>query len=399
MIVRARTVITMAAGVIENGAVVIDGNRIVAVGPYDEVRAAHGGEAEDIGERALLPGLINAHCHLDYTCLRNAIPRQPSFTDWIREINARKRALEPVDYLRSIEAGFAEAKRFGTTSIVNYESFPNLIGEIRDPLRTWWCAELIDVGTNTEPRKTICDAWDRLAEARSPLASGALAPHALYTASPDLFRACAALSADVLCTTHLAESGDETQMFRFGSGPLHDFLAGLGRDNSDCGRDTPFARAAKLCRPMARWLFAHANELSDDDVARIEALDGFNVAHCPRSHAYFQHAPFAYERLRDAGANICIATDSLASAPDLSLLGELRSFRSKRPHVSAIEALEMVTVNPARALACDAKLGRIAPGYLADIIAVPFDGPRADAAEAVVGFEGEIDWFLLNGGQ
>ena len=64
----------------------------------------------DLGEQALLPGLINAHCHLDYTCLRGKIPRQKSFTDWIRAINAEKSDLSPEDYLASINDGFKQAK-------------------------------------------------------------------------------------------------------------------------------------------------------------------------------------------------------------------------------------------------------------------------------------------------
>ena len=85
----------------------------------------------DLGEQALLPGLINAHCHLDYTCLRGKIPRQKSFTDWIRAINAEKSKLSPVDFIASINEGFAETKRFGTTTIANLTAFPELVRRFR----------------------------------------------------------------------------------------------------------------------------------------------------------------------------------------------------------------------------------------------------------------------------
>ena len=88
------------------------------------------GEIVDLGEQALLPGLINVHCHLDYTCLRGKIPPQKSFADWIRAINAEKAKLSPKDYLASINEGFAEAKRFGTTTIANLTAFPELIPQI-----------------------------------------------------------------------------------------------------------------------------------------------------------------------------------------------------------------------------------------------------------------------------
>src|SRR5438552_6662192 len=146
MIVRARVVVTMDGPPIENGAVVISGNRIVDVGTFPEISERHSRqELVDLGEQALLPGLINAHCHLDYTCLRGKIPSRKSFADWIRAINAEKEKLGADDYLASITDGFAEAKRFGTTTVANLTAFPELISQIRSPIRTWWFAELIDV--------------------------------------------------------------------------------------------------------------------------------------------------------------------------------------------------------------------------------------------------------------
>src|SRR5436305_14662278 len=88
MIIRARAVVTMDGAPIENGAVAVSGNRIIDVGKFPEISARHSGHTlVDLGEQALLPGLINAHCHLDYTCLRDQIPPTKSFADWIRAIN------------------------------------------------------------------------------------------------------------------------------------------------------------------------------------------------------------------------------------------------------------------------------------------------------------------------
>src|SRR5947207_9165148 len=126
MIVRARTVVTMDGAPIENGAVAISGNRIIDLGSFDEVERRNSGEIVDLGEQALLPGLINAHCHLDYTCLRGKIPPQRSFTDWIRAINAEKAKLSPDDCLASINEGFTEARKFGTTAVANLTGFPEL---------------------------------------------------------------------------------------------------------------------------------------------------------------------------------------------------------------------------------------------------------------------------------
>ncbi len=123
MIIRARIVVTMCGAPIENGAVAVSGNRIVDVGRFDDVKARNAGNTVDLGEQALLPGLINAHCHLDYTCLRGKIPPQKSFTDWIRAINAEKSELSAKDYVASINDGFEEAKRFGTTDDCKFDRF------------------------------------------------------------------------------------------------------------------------------------------------------------------------------------------------------------------------------------------------------------------------------------
>src|SRR5437660_12446028 len=139
MIIRARVVITMDGPPIENGAVAVSGDRIADVGKFPEISARHAGdEIVDLGEQTLLPGLINAHCHLDYTCLRGKIPRQKSFTNWIRAINAEKAGLTARDYVASINAGLAEAYRFGTTTIANLTAFPELIVSIAEAVKTWW---------------------------------------------------------------------------------------------------------------------------------------------------------------------------------------------------------------------------------------------------------------------
>src|SRR6476620_11183428 len=107
MILRAKFVVTMDGPPIEDGAVVIADGSITDVGAFPEVQACRREPVVDIGEAALLPGLVNAHCHLDYTCLRGRIePPQESFADWIKAINAAKTKLTPHDYLDSINAGF-----------------------------------------------------------------------------------------------------------------------------------------------------------------------------------------------------------------------------------------------------------------------------------------------------
>src|SRR2546421_11331565 len=175
MILRARVIVTMEGPPIENGAIAISGERILEVGKFPEISKAHASEEiVDLGEQVLLPGLINAHCHLDYTCLRGKIPRPKSFPDWIRAINAEKAKLSSDDYVRSINEGFAEAKRFGTTTIANLTAFPELVSRIEAPIRTWWFAELIDVHGPSRAKEIVDLA---VAQLKSEKHWG-LAPHA-----------------------------------------------------------------------------------------------------------------------------------------------------------------------------------------------------------------------------
>jgi cytosine/adenosine deaminase-related metal-dependent hydrolase len=411
MIIRARIVVTMDRAPIENGAVTVSGDRIVDVGRFEDIRTRNTGETVDLGAQILLPGLINAHCHLDYTCLRGKIPPRKSFTDWIQAINAEKSALSPKDYVVSINDGFAEARRFGTTTVANLTAFPELIPQVQSPIRAWWFAELIDIRAPERANELVESATESLSRARPPGAWWGLAPHALFTASSSLFRRCEEIAQNdnVLLTTHLAESREEMEMFRHASGPLYEFLNDLGRPMDDCGIKTPLEnfldligsggspnrpRAIEVNRHYLPWLVTHLNELTESDFDLLQRSNSkFHVVHCPRSHSYFSHSHFAFDRLRSLGFNICLGTDSLASNKTLSLFDEMRAFQKEFPGVSSEEILRMATVNPARALRSENTLGKIRPGFAADLIAVPCSDSN-DIFEQIIAFGAPVRWMF-----
>lgn len=387
MIIRAQVVVTLDGPPLESGAVVVAGDRIVDVGKFSSVAKTYStDEIVDLGEQALLPGLINAHCHLDYTCLRGKISRQKSFTDWIRAINAEKAKLSPDDYIASINEGFSEARRFGTTTIANLTAFPELLSRIESPIRTWWFAELIDVRDPGGASELVDHAVGQL----KPREHWGLAPHSPFTASPDLFRHCEEIAEreDVLLTTHLAESREERDMFQSARGPLYDFLKQIGRDMTDC------PRAIDVNRP---YLMVHLNELDEMNFAVLaKSQRGSSIVHCPRSHEYFGHSPFQFQSLGQAGFNICIGTDSLASNNDLSLFAEMRAFRKEFPNLRPEEILEMVTVNPARALGQGDSLGKIQRDFVADLIAIPVTTSNS-IYQDILGFDQTVSWSMIAG--
>jgi cytosine/adenosine deaminase-related metal-dependent hydrolase len=395
MIIRARTVVPVVREPIENGAVLVNGNKVAAVGRFEDIKRQQAGEVLDLGEVVLLPGLINAHCHLDYTVLRGKIGPQESFSDWIRAINAEKAKLSDRDYIGSIEAGFAEAQHFGTTTIANLTAVPKLVESISEPIRTWWFGELIDVRTPDQAEQIANDAAEDLKSARH----WGLAPHAPFTASARLYARCEEIARekDIPLTTHLAESREEMQMFRAAAGPAFDFLKSIGRPMDDCGRESPVSRVLRTRTIDERWIAAHLNELDAADFALLETAPKFHIAHCPRSHSFFRHAPFQLERLQKLGFNVCLGTDSLASNADLSLFAEMRALLEKNSSLAPQHVVEMATINGAAALSQHDRLGCIQTGASADLIALPHSHDD-DVYESIVTFEAAVPWMMLRGG-
>ena len=403
MIVRARQVVTMDAPPIENGAVAIEGNRIVAVGTVPDLQWVSAGPVVDLGEMVLLPGLINAHCHLDYSMMRGAIAAPKQFTAWVQRINALKRSLDSEDYLAAIRRGFAELRRWGTTSVCNIEAFPELMTHLdRSPLRTWWFYEMIDIRHRITTDDVVAGALAFFQHRGNSLDSFGLSPHAPYTASLNLYQlanACAS-SFTMPLTTHVAESTEEFDMFRHAGGPLYDFMDSLKRPMTDCGSSTPFGHLWSSGAVDPRWLLVHMNTLVEEDFELLAGLPrgaGPHVVHCPGSHRYFHHPPFPARRLHELGVNLCLGTDSLASTDSLSLFQEMRALGAAEPWLRPEELLRMVTVNPARALRRRGQLGKIAPGALADLIAVPAPITLGGVYEDIVNYDGPVPWTMIDG--
>src|SRR5437660_1130980 len=157
-----------------------------------------------------------------------------------------------------------------------------------------------------------------------------LAPHAPFTASEKLYRRCEeAANEDFLrLATHLAESREEMSMFRDASGPLFQFMQEIARPMEDCGHETSLAHFTRHVDTEEPWLIAHLNELAESDFdLLLRAKPNFHIIHCPRSHEYFGHSSFQFEKLCQLGFNICLGTDSLASNDGLNLFAEMHAFR------------------------------------------------------------------------
>jgi len=154
----------------------------------------------------------------------------------------------------------------------------------------------------------------------------------------------------------------------------------------------------QTCHVDERWIVAHLNSILDGDLELLAASrTKCQVVHCPRSHTYFGHEPFRLKLMRELGFNVCLGTDSLASNSSLSLFSEMRELLRKEPWISPREVLTMATANGAHAVGQADWLGKIHPGFCADLIAVPFANMGKSAFDHIVAFEGTIGWMMVDG--
>jgi cytosine/adenosine deaminase-related metal-dependent hydrolase len=395
MILRARAILPVSRPPIENGAVVISENRIRAVGSWPDLQPRATGEILDLGEVILLPGLVNAHCHLDYTDMAGEFLPPKSFTDWIKLITAAKGGWTYSDFAQSWLNGAQMLLRNGTTTVADFENVPELLPEVwsATPLRVFSFLEMTGVKSRRDPRAILDAAVEKIGSlGKCSRSATGLAPHAPYSTLPELLRLTAetARQRGWLLATHVAESVEESEMFQHARGVMFDWLARNQRDNSDCGLGSSVAHLARNQMLGENLIAIHVNLLAPGD-AELLRKHHVHVIHCPRSHDYFRHPPFPRRQLASAGVNLCLGTDSLSTVrktgkemPDLNLFEEMRALAAADKTISPVEILRMATVNGAKALGLAGQIGELSENTFADLIAIPFAGKNADIYDAVV---------------
>jgi cytosine/adenosine deaminase-related metal-dependent hydrolase len=405
MILRARTILPVSSPPIENGAVVISRDRIQAAGAWRDIKAHSNGEVVDLGEMTVMPGLINAHCHLDYTDMAGQLPPPPSFIDWIPLIIAAKSAWGYSEYARSWLNGARMLLRTGTTTVGDVEAVPELLPDVWDatPLRVFSFLEMTGIRARREPRLILLEAVNKIDSLSHSRCCTMLSPHAPYSTLPELLRLTAehARKKKRRVMIHLSESEMEFEMFARAQGRMYDWLKRNERDNSDCGLGSPVAHLARNDMLGENLLAIHVNLLAPGD-ADLLARNHVHVVHCPCSHDYFRHPAFPIRKL--PGVNICLGTDSLATIrPDkndrveLNLFTEMQMFSDKNKSISSKEIIRMATVNGAKALGWGGKIGELSPNALADLIAIPFTGKKADIYDTVLHHEGDVSASMIGG--
>ena len=376
-VVSADWVLPVEGPPIENGAVAIEDGRIAAVGTAAEL-----GRGEHHEGAAIVPGFVNAHSHLEYAVYAG-FGDGLEFAAWLELHIARKRRLDFDDMVASARLGAAQSLASGITTTGD-ASFSGAAGPAMAELGLSGIVHLEAFGDELAVEALRA----RVEPALSERVSLGLSPHAPYTATAALYRACA--DTGLPLATHLAESAAEEEWLVHGSGPMSGFADLLPPPPGESGVRA-LARAGVLGPSLTA---AHCVTVDTEEIALLAAHD-VAVAHCPRSNAFLGCGTAPLSELRAAGIRVGLGTDSPASTPSFDMFAELRAAifaarsRERRPDaLTAAEALELATLGAARALRLDGETGSLVPGKQADLAVVSLVGspyvPWEDPAAAVV---------------
>jgi len=323
-------------------------------------QAKGAGTLVDLGEGLLVPGLVNAHAHLELSCLRGALRGDRGFVPWIRSIVPARRARTEADFALSVEQGARRLVATGTTTVGDIVSTRGSLRGSRCGMRGVLYREVLDVG---DPRRLEA----ALSFVRRPLRAArglreGLSPHAPYTTSRELLARAAVLARrrDVPVAIHWEESRAEREWLEDGSGEFARIL-----------RQSPHASGLEMLGAAGllnrRTALVHGNHPTRRELEAI-ARAGSVLVHCPGTHRFFAREPFPWTRFRRAGIPVALGTDSLASNEDLDVYREMRLFRASVPAASPGEVWEMATTAAARALGMEREVGTLLPGRAADFV-------------------------------
>lgn len=372
----ARYVFPVEGDPIADGLVTIDGSRIVSVGPRQ-------GESPDLdlGNVAIIPGLVNAHTHLELDALDGQTTFPEDQLRWLRRVIDQRRHRTPEQLAQAAARNLQAAIEAGTTTLADTTtaglSWPAIAGA---PVRAVVFAEVIGL-KRMRGLETHQEAWDWIASVKpeNVIAANArpgLSPHAPYSTAGWLFYKAAASRLPL--STHLAELPEERALLAQRDGSLRRFLEELGAWDDDWEPIGPspadYVRQGEL--RQADWLIAHGNYFEPSEFWQFRpgaAPEGQRVAiaFCPRTHARFGHACHPYRSMLERGVIVCIGTDSLASAPTLGVLDEIRFLARVDESLGGPLLLTMATLFGAWALRAETVTGSLKPGKAADLAIVP----------------------------
>lgn len=390
-------VLPITSAKIRDGAVVLsDEGRITDFGSHQEILKKYSDkniQTVVTKNSVIMPGLVNAHTHLELSMMKGVIPHGLPFGEWVFEAITKRFQFSEPTISADCEKQIHALEACGTIAV------GDIANHSATSLPLLERSSLYAVVYNEVTGFASSIAKDRFQEfvAKTPNTANkkirhALAPHAPYSVSPELFRLISEYNgASKYSAVHLAESQDEVEFLKTGSGPMKNMIQKIGRwdENWMSPGTTPVSYLKKLGVLNSKLLIVHAVHVTDEDIELLRS-DNVNICSCPRSNVQINVGGTApVEKYLNAGLNVCLGTDSLASNEDLNLWNEMAFFKKIHPQISDATIIVMATINGARALGFNEKIGSIEKGKDGALICVESYQPITDPESFLLsGYDG-----------
>lgn len=369
---RARWLLPIVSPPIEHGWVEVEGGVVRGLGTGKPARRAEVTRDIDLGCACVLPGLVNAHTHLELSAQRGAVPPARSMPAWAAALMSGLESEPPGNRSAPIRGAIDEMYRAGTALVGDIANTLDSVAPLEaGPVDAVVFREVLGFDVSAGGAEAMADELAELASGRADTrVSLRAAAHAPYSVSPSLFRALAARVPGPR-SVHLAESREECEFLRSGGGAWRTILEARGRWNRGwqppaCG---PAAYLDSLGWLRGDSLLVHGVQLTPAEIRRV-AESGATLVTCPRSNAWTGAGTPPVTAFYAAGAAVAVGTDSLASVPDLNTFAELACLRRLAPEVPARSILRSATLAGAVALGRGRTHGAIEPSRRAALIAV-----------------------------
>lgn len=364
---------------VENGAVAVEDGRIAAMGPAAEI-----GEGRRYEDAVIAPAFVNAHAHLEYAAYAG-FGEGLAFGPWIRLHIERKGLIGRDEFAAIARLGAAECLASGIATVAD-SSYSGAGAGAASELGLRAVVYLEAFGADPAKAREIAERLEELRNTVGEDVGFGVSPHAPYSASPELYSGLYALGLPV--ATHVAETEDELAYLLRGEGPI------AAISDVEPPRTTPVRHLAGHGLLGPHVTAAHCVKVDAEEIELLRRHD-VAVAHCPRSNALLGCGIAPLSELRAAGVRVGLGTDSPASTPSFDMFEEMRAAifaaraREERPDaLTASEALELATLEAARALRLEDETGSLAPGKRADLAVVSLAGspylPWEDPTVALV---------------
>ena len=384
---RADWVLPVGQPPVPDGVVVVGENEIKDVMPSSSNTLP----IIDLGRAAIIPGLVNAHTHLEFSDLEAPLG-QPGieFTEWISKVVQHRAGQHPaVSKQFAIQRGLIELIESGVVAVGEIASTPVELGDYQvSGIDVQVFHELLGPNTSDNPRLAGCQTF---LSSPSPGISKGLSPHAPYSVSSKLMNHAVKLANahGLPIAMHLAETPQERELLEHQSGPFVGLLQHLGTwDPNDFGEDRQTWHYLERLSQISRGLLIHGNYLTDKELDWISQQAGLHVVYCPRTHRFFEHASYPLQAMLDRSINVAVGTDSRASNPNLNLFEELKFISSQFNDLDPMQVLRLGTLNGASALGMEQRFGTLEKGKSSRLAVIRSHEP------APVNVSGSLDWLF-----